>query len=161
MKTPLQKLIEQLDERIEKAHEFRRKQGEQGKILALTLTAGLMESKQFAENLLEYEKEHLSKFVTTYHDSLFYVPLNKNGEAHRIVDLILSGEVKPRIEVNRQILTDLVKGSCPAYEYFEHKLFLKAGFSYSDQYGNYRYSSLDKLTEDELSEIYELCKKSK
>jgi len=120
-----------------------------------------MESKQFAENLLEYEKEHLAKFVTTYHDSLFYVPLNKNGEAHRIVDLILSGEVKPRIQLSRQMLMDLVKGCCPAYEYFEHKLFLKAGFSYSDQYGTHQYSSLDKLTEDELSEIYELCKKSK
>jgi hypothetical protein len=59
MKTALQELIKQIDEKIEKSKEFIKNQDEFGVGLTTFLIAGFMDSKLFAENLLEMEKEQM------------------------------------------------------------------------------------------------------
>jgi hypothetical protein len=59
MKTALQKFINQIDERIEKSKEFMETQDEVGIAMTTMLIAGFMESKFFAQNLLEMEKEQI------------------------------------------------------------------------------------------------------
>lgn len=55
----MQELIKQIDERIEKSKEFIKNQDELGVGLTTFLIAGFMDSKLFAENLLEMEKEQI------------------------------------------------------------------------------------------------------
>ena len=62
MKTALQELIKQIDERIEKSKKFMDEQDEVGVVMTTMLIAGFMESKFFAQNLLEMEKEQLKKY---------------------------------------------------------------------------------------------------
>ena len=62
MKTPLQKLIEQLDEKIELVNRFLKTQDEVGVYMYTGLLAGFTESKVMAEKLLEYEKQKLCYF---------------------------------------------------------------------------------------------------
>jgi hypothetical protein len=57
MKTPLQQLIEQLDEKIERVNKFIETQDEVGVYMYTGLLAGFSESKVMAEKLLENEKE--------------------------------------------------------------------------------------------------------
>jgi hypothetical protein len=59
MKTALQELINQIDERIEKSKQFMETQDEVGVLMTTMLIAGFMESKLFAQNLLEMEKEQI------------------------------------------------------------------------------------------------------
>jgi hypothetical protein len=59
MKTALQELIKQIDERIEKSKKFIDDQDEVGVVMTTMLIAGFMESKFFAQNLLEMEKEQM------------------------------------------------------------------------------------------------------
>ncbi len=56
MKTPLQKLIEQLDEKIELVNRFIKTQDEVGVYMYTGLLAGFTESKVMAEKILENEK---------------------------------------------------------------------------------------------------------
>ena len=56
MKTNLETLIEQLEERIEKAKLFMENQDEMGIVLSTGVMAGFIESKLLAEKLLENEK---------------------------------------------------------------------------------------------------------
>jgi hypothetical protein len=56
MKTALEKLIEQIDERIEKAKIFVENQDEIGVILSTGVMMGFSESKLLAETLLKNEK---------------------------------------------------------------------------------------------------------
>lgn len=56
MKTPLQKLIEQLDQKIELVNTHIKTQDEVGVFIYTGLLAGFMESKVMAEKLLENEK---------------------------------------------------------------------------------------------------------
>ncbi len=62
------------------------------------------------------------------------------------------------IELDREDLEALVKGSSPAYSVFENPLLKKAGHSYSDQYGRTSWSSLSKLSDEELYQLYKICK---
>jgi predicted thioesterase len=55
MKTTLQILIEQIDERIEKTKLFMENEDEMGVVLSTGVMAGFMESKLLAEKLLENE----------------------------------------------------------------------------------------------------------
>jgi recombinational DNA repair protein RecT len=61
MKTPLQKLIEQLDQKIELVNRYLETQDEVGVFMYTGLLAGFMESKVMAEKLLENEKEQIIK----------------------------------------------------------------------------------------------------
>lgn len=65
-----------------------------------------------------------------------------------------------KIELDRKALETLVKGSQPYYNEFENPLVKKAGHSYSDQYGRTSWESIENLTDDELYELYEICKNS-
>ena len=65
-----------------------------------------------------------------------------------------------KIKLDRKALETLVKGSQPYYNEFENPLVKKAGHSYSDQYNRTRWESLEKLTDKELYELYEICKNS-
>jgi hypothetical protein len=56
MKTPLQKLIEQLDQKIELVNRCLETQDEVGVFMYTGLLAGFSESKLMAEKLLENEK---------------------------------------------------------------------------------------------------------
>ena len=63
-----------------------------------------------------------------------------------------------KIEVNKEGLKSMVRGNVPSYNDFDNDLVIKAGHSYSDQYGRTRWGNLDDLTEEEL---YLLCKDKK
>jgi hypothetical protein len=41
------------------------------------------------------EKEDMINIIESYHNNLFYVPL-KDGEAERILELILTGQIKSK-----------------------------------------------------------------
>ena len=47
--------------------------------------------------LLKMEKEQMIYIIETYHNNLFYLPLSENGEADRILDLILTKQIKPKL----------------------------------------------------------------
>lgn len=65
------------------------------------------------------------------------------------------------IELDRKDLKALVKGSGGAgFGIFNNPLVIRAGHSYSDQYGRTKWGSLDLLTDDELMKLYQLCKNS-
>jgi hypothetical protein len=64
------------------------------------------------------------------------------------------------VDLDNDGLKALVKGTPPSYDEFNNPLVKKAGHSYSDQYGWTTWSSLDKLTDDELWELYKICKKN-
>lgn len=65
-----------------------------------------------------------------------------------------------KIEIDREGLEILVKGSEPYYDAFNNPLILKAGHSYYDQYGTTRWEKLHNLTDDELYEVYLICRNS-
>lgn len=64
-------------------------------------------------------------------------------------------------ELDRIDLENLVKGVQPDYSVFDRLLLIKAGFSYSDQYGCVTWNNLERLTEKELFDLYVICKESK
>jgi len=47
----------------------------------------------------EKETELLLHVIKCYHNNLFFVPLNENGEAEAILELILSGQIKSKLEI--------------------------------------------------------------
>lgn len=63
-------------------------------------------------------------------------------------------------ELDRIDLESLVKGSYPNYSEFNNPLVKKAGHSYIDAYGKTSWSSLFNLTDEELYELYKICKNS-
>ena len=64
-----------------------------------------------------------------------------------------------KIEIDRYGLEILVKGSNPHYNQFNNPLVKKAGHRFSDQYGS-SWKSLNNLTDDELYQLYIICKNS-
>lgn len=64
------------------------------------------------------------------------------------------------VDLSRKDLEDLVKGSSPHYFEFDNPLVKKAGHSYSDQYGRTTWSSLDRLTDEELWQLKSICAES-
>jgi hypothetical protein len=65
-----------------------------------------------------------------------------------------------KIELDRKGLETLVAGSELNYNEFKNPLVKKAGHDYCDQYGRTRWYSLDKLTDDELYQLYIICRNS-
>lgn len=47
----------------------------------------------------EKETELLLYVIKCYHNNLFFVPLNENGEAEAILELILSGQIKSKLDI--------------------------------------------------------------
>ncbi len=45
------------------------------------------------------ETELLLHVIKCYHNNLFFVPLNENGEAEAILELILSGQIKSKLDI--------------------------------------------------------------
>lgn len=45
----------------------------------------------------EMERDQMIYIIKTYHNNLFYLPLSENGEADRILDLILTKQIKPKL----------------------------------------------------------------
>lgn len=63
-------------------------------------------------------------------------------------------------ELDRSLLETLVKGSKVSYIKEGHPLVKKAGHEYSDCYGKTSWHNLRALSDDELFELYEICKNS-
>ncbi len=64
------------------------------------------------------------------------------------------------IELDKEGLKILVRGCNPNYSAMDHPLVKKAGHFYSDQYGQTNWYKLEDLTENELHEVYLICRKS-
>ena len=46
----------------------------------------------------QMEKENMINIINCYHNNLFFIPLKEDGESERILDLILTGEIKSKLE---------------------------------------------------------------
>ncbi len=64
-----------------------------------------------------------------------------------------------KIEISKEDLISLVKGRPPYYSEFENPLVKKAGHRYSEGHGG-SFDNLKSLTEEELYELYLICKNS-
>lgn len=64
------------------------------------------------------------------------------------------------IELDRKDLESLVRGNYPNYSEFNNSLVKKAGHSYNDQYSKTSWNSLGALSDNELYELYLLCRNS-
>lgn len=64
------------------------------------------------------------------------------------------------LELNRTDLLSLAKGSKPYYTAFDNELVVKAGHCYSDQYGTTTWSNLSSLNDEELYQLYIICRDS-
>jgi len=65
-----------------------------------------------------------------------------------------------KIDLDREGLEALVKGSHPNYNAFNNPLTIKAGHLYRDQYGSTEWRNLESLNEEELFELYIICRNS-
>jgi hypothetical protein len=65
-----------------------------------------------------------------------------------------------KIELDRKGLEILVAGSEPYYSAFDNHLVKKAGHDYSDQYCRTSWRNLSALTDEELYELYLICRNS-
>lgn len=65
------------------------------------------------------------------------------------------------IALDKEDIISLVKGQSPNYSVMEHRLIKKHG-NFDGSYGKWNWNSfsLEKCTEEELKEIYRLCKES-
>jgi hypothetical protein len=63
-----------------------------------------------------------------------------------------------QVELDRKDLEALVMGIGVNYSEFSNGLVKKAGHSYSDQYGRTSWESLDKLSDEEVFDLYIICK---
>jgi len=75
--TAIEWLVEKLDTNLDINHSWR--------------------SRQYIEQAKEMEREQMIYIIKTYHNNLFYLPLSENGEADRILDLILTKQIKPKL----------------------------------------------------------------
>ena len=57
----------------------------------------MLGTKEIIEKAKEMEREQMIYIIKTYHNNLFYLPLSENGEADRILDLILTKQIKPKL----------------------------------------------------------------
>jgi hypothetical protein len=62
----------------------------------ISITQMLNELSNILDQSKEMEREQMIYIIKTYHNNLFYLPLSENGEADRILDLILTKQIKPK-----------------------------------------------------------------
>jgi nucleoside-triphosphatase THEP1 len=55
--------------------------------------------RKHIEQAIQKETELLLHVIKCYHNNLFFVPLNENGEAEAILELILSGQIKSKLDI--------------------------------------------------------------
>lgn len=65
-----------------------------------------------------------------------------------------------KVDLDRLGLIILVRSSIPHYKIFNNPLIKKAGHSYYDQSGKTTWSNLDLLTNEELYDLYLICRNS-
>ena len=63
----------------------------------ISFSIGLSMLDEVIEQAKEMEREQMIYIIKTYHNNLFYLPLSENGEADRILDLILTKQIKPKL----------------------------------------------------------------
>jgi len=63
---------------------------------SLDYNQNMLGIKEIIEQAKEMEREQMIYIIKTYHNNLFYLPLSENGEADRILDLILTKQIKPK-----------------------------------------------------------------
>jgi len=61
----------------------------------ISFTIGLSMLDKLPKEAKEIEKEQMINIIESYHNNLFYVPL-KDGEGERILELILTGQIKSK-----------------------------------------------------------------
>jgi len=61
-------------------------------------------------------------------------------------------------QLDRSDMKTLIKGMMAPLSLWNSPLIQKAGFRYSDQYGRFNWDNLDRMTDEELCQIYSLCK---
>ena len=66
-----------------------------------------------------------------------------------------------KVELTRQDLETLVRGTAPDFSLFSNPLVTKAGHEYFDHGSRDRFTSLHELSESELWRLYKLCKHTK
>lgn len=64
------------------------------------------------------------------------------------------------LKLDTKDLQALVRGSVPNHSAWDYELVKKAGHVYNDYGGRTSWSSLDKLTDEELGKLYFICKNS-
>lgn len=62
------------------------------------------------------------------------------------------------VDLDREGLIALVRGSSPSYANFKNSLVIKGGHTYCDNYGWTTWSKLSSLTDDELWKLFNVCK---
>ena len=62
----------------------------------ISFTIGLSMLDKLPREAEKIEREQMINIIESYHNNLFYVPL-KDGEAKRILELILTGQIKPKL----------------------------------------------------------------
>lgn len=65
-----------------------------------------------------------------------------------------------KVELTREDLKSLVRGTSPYYSAFDHPLVKKAGHRFAEQYSRTSWDKLDDLTDQELMNLYNICKDS-
>lgn len=64
------------------------------------------------------------------------------------------------VELDRKGLITLASGSTPHYDEFNNPLVKKAGHYYCDQYGRTMWEKINDLTDEELYQLYLICRNS-
>lgn len=106
--------------------------------------------KYTEKDLVEFGNQLLSEKREVLHE----------GSMHGVTDADLENfkDAKIEVELNTQDLRNLIKGCEPSYSVFENELLIKAGYSYSNQSGRGVWNNLNDLTNEELWELYKICK---
>ena len=64
------------------------------------------------------------------------------------------------VDLTREDIKSLVRGTSPYYNVFDNPLVMKAGHRFSNQNSSASWSGLDALTDLELMQLYKICKES-
>jgi hypothetical protein len=100
---------------------------------------------------------HMRKDVIfNVHDILGIIPNISEEVPKESIEV----EEMVNIGLDRKGLETLVKGSSPYYTAFSNDLVKRGGHYYSDQYGKTTWNTLGSLTNDELYQLYVICRNS-
>ena len=64
---------------------------------------------------------------------------------------------KMKIELTKRDLINMVRGTEPSHSIMNHPLIIKAGYFIGGFRDEWRWKDLNKLTEEELYQVYKLC----
>ena len=95
--------------------------------------------------------------------ALYYIKTLKDmKDVKKVYEAITDKELELiiKVEVEREDLESLIKGKPPYFDEFDNTLVIKGGHKYNDHSGRTDWSSLNRLTDEELYELYVICKNS-